>query len=430
MPDTCPVTEKASSNACCQSAAEVRPGEGASAVLLAVNVFVLLSAYYTIRPLRSALLLPVQIPLPGGRVMAGPEIQSYTGAILAALFLVIVPLYSALASRVDRIRLINSVTMFFVVTLIGFYFVGRLERVADSRRGDVLPLDGRLQPDDHRPVLVVRERPVHARTRASASSPSSDSAARSARSEARSSRATLIDSAGPPVDDADRQRRVADRARAHQSHSRARTAPAESGGRQDRRAAAQRRRRIQAGAQRPLSAPHRAAHAGGATRQHQRQLHPERDAGPHGPRHHRRRRTRTDGRADSSAASWPASISGRTCCPWSSSSSWSRASSSIWGSAARCSSCRSLSLTSYGAIRVRPGAGVHPADEDRRERDRLLAAEHRAARALPAHVTRGEVQGAPGCRNLLLARRRHAVRCLHLRPRSVAGASRFAASRW
>jgi ATP:ADP antiporter, AAA family len=107
-------------------AAEVRPGEGATAVLLAVNVFVLLSAYYTIRPLRSALLLPVQIALPGGRVMTGPEIQSYTGAILAALFLVIVPLYSALASRVDRMRLINSVTMFFVVTLVAFYFLSQL----------------------------------------------------------------------------------------------------------------------------------------------------------------------------------------------------------------------------------------------------------------------------------------------------------------
>src|SRR5688572_32793259 len=106
--------------------ADVRAGEGASATLLAVNVFLLLSAYYTIRPLRSALLLPVQIALPGGRVMAGPEIQSYTGAILAALFLFIVPLYSALASKVDRMRLINSVTMFFVVTLVGFYFLSRL----------------------------------------------------------------------------------------------------------------------------------------------------------------------------------------------------------------------------------------------------------------------------------------------------------------
>jgi len=58
--------------------------------------------------------------------MTGPEIQSYTGAILAALFLFIVPLYSALASRVDRMRLINSVTMFFVVTLVAFYFLSQL----------------------------------------------------------------------------------------------------------------------------------------------------------------------------------------------------------------------------------------------------------------------------------------------------------------
>jgi AAA family ATP:ADP antiporter len=95
-------------------------------VLLAVNVFLLLSAYYTIRPLRAALLLPVEIPLPGGRVMAGPEIQSYTGAILAAVFLFIVPLYSSFANRLDRMRLINSVTMFFVVTLIGFFFAAQM----------------------------------------------------------------------------------------------------------------------------------------------------------------------------------------------------------------------------------------------------------------------------------------------------------------
>ncbi len=107
-------------------ATEVRAGEGASAMLLAVNGFLLLAAYYTIRPLRSALLLPVQIPLRDGGTLAGPEIQSYTGAILAALFLVIVPLYSSLANRVNRIRLINSVTAFFVVTLIGFFFIGRI----------------------------------------------------------------------------------------------------------------------------------------------------------------------------------------------------------------------------------------------------------------------------------------------------------------
>src|SRR5262245_29354141 len=106
-------------------AADVHAGEGLTALLLSLNGFLLLSAYYSIRSLRSALLLPVQIPLPGGGVMAGPEIQAYTGAILAGAFLFIVPLYSSIASRTNRIRLINLVTMFFVVTLIGFFFVGR-----------------------------------------------------------------------------------------------------------------------------------------------------------------------------------------------------------------------------------------------------------------------------------------------------------------
>ena len=104
-------------------AGDVHAGEGLTALLLSINVFLLLSAYYTIRPLRSALLLPVQIALPGGGVMAGPEIQSYTGAILAAAFLFIVPLYSSIASRINRIRLINGVNMFFAVTLIGFFVV-------------------------------------------------------------------------------------------------------------------------------------------------------------------------------------------------------------------------------------------------------------------------------------------------------------------
>jgi ATP:ADP antiporter, AAA family len=104
-------------------AADVHAGEGVTALLLACNGFLLLAAYYAIRPLRSALLLPVEITLPGGSVLAGPEITSYTGGVLAALFLGIVPAYGAFASRVNRIRLINSVTLFFVANLAGFYLL-------------------------------------------------------------------------------------------------------------------------------------------------------------------------------------------------------------------------------------------------------------------------------------------------------------------
>jgi len=104
-------------------AADVRAGEGATVLLLALNGFLLLAAYYAIRPVRSALLLPITLQLPNGSTIPGSEITSYLGAVLAALFLVIVPLYGALATRVTRIRLINSVTAFFITTLIGFFIL-------------------------------------------------------------------------------------------------------------------------------------------------------------------------------------------------------------------------------------------------------------------------------------------------------------------
>jgi AAA family ATP:ADP antiporter len=97
--------------------APVHPGEGLTALLLAANVFVLLSSYYIIKPVREALILS----------SSGAEIKSYAGAIQALLFIVIVPLYSAFASRTNRVRLINGVTAFFVVNLIAFYFLGQTQ---------------------------------------------------------------------------------------------------------------------------------------------------------------------------------------------------------------------------------------------------------------------------------------------------------------
>jgi AAA family ATP:ADP antiporter len=94
-------------------------------VLLSFAGFLTLASYYTIRPLRSALLLPVNVTLPGGIVLTGPVITSYSGAVLALLFLFIVPAYGALASRVNRIRLINLVTLFFASNLVLFSLFGR-----------------------------------------------------------------------------------------------------------------------------------------------------------------------------------------------------------------------------------------------------------------------------------------------------------------
>ena len=91
--------------------AEVRGGEGTTALLLTLNVYLLLTTYYIIKPVREALILA------GG----GAEVKSYSSFLTALLLLLVVPAYARLASRVPRRRLINRVTLIFVGCLVGFY---------------------------------------------------------------------------------------------------------------------------------------------------------------------------------------------------------------------------------------------------------------------------------------------------------------------
>jgi AAA family ATP:ADP antiporter len=85
--------------------AEVRPGEGAVVLALTLNVFLLLNAYYLVKPVREALILSGQ---------GSAELKSYTAVLQAILLLFIVPAYGWLASRVRRRRLINIVSLFFM----------------------------------------------------------------------------------------------------------------------------------------------------------------------------------------------------------------------------------------------------------------------------------------------------------------------------
>jgi len=96
--------------------ADVRDGEGLSALLLMINVFLILTAYLLLKVVREPLILA------GG----GAEVKSYSAAGQALLLLVLVPLYSALASRVPRKKLINWVTFAFALCLPAFYVLARL----------------------------------------------------------------------------------------------------------------------------------------------------------------------------------------------------------------------------------------------------------------------------------------------------------------
>jgi len=95
--------------------ASVEPGEGPTASLLMINLFLLMTAYYIIKPVREALILG----------SAGPEIKAYAGALGALVFLLLIPVYGKMASRLNRIQLINGVTAFFISNLIMFCVLGR-----------------------------------------------------------------------------------------------------------------------------------------------------------------------------------------------------------------------------------------------------------------------------------------------------------------
>jgi AAA family ATP:ADP antiporter len=92
---------------------DVKPGEAATAFLLTLNVFLLLMAYYFIKPVREALVISEY----------GPFVRSSLAAAQAILFVFIVKGFSRLASKVARHLLITWVTLFFISNLFVFYLL-------------------------------------------------------------------------------------------------------------------------------------------------------------------------------------------------------------------------------------------------------------------------------------------------------------------
>jgi AAA family ATP:ADP antiporter len=94
--------------------ADIRHGEAPKAFLLALNVFLLLLAYYILKPLREALLLVDK---------DAPQVKSYLSGAQAILFIFVIKAFSRLASKVPRHVLITWTTSFFISNLVIFYFL-------------------------------------------------------------------------------------------------------------------------------------------------------------------------------------------------------------------------------------------------------------------------------------------------------------------
>lgn len=102
--------------------AEVRAGEGARALLLLVNVFLILVSYYIIKTVREPLILTTDVPdwLVRLGILGPAEVKTYAAAGQALALTAFVPAYSWFASRVDRMKLVFGVTAFFVANIVLF----------------------------------------------------------------------------------------------------------------------------------------------------------------------------------------------------------------------------------------------------------------------------------------------------------------------
>jgi AAA family ATP:ADP antiporter len=89
----------------------VRGGEAKRALLMALNIFLILTAYLIAKVVREPLILS------GG----GAELKSYASVFQVVILLGAVQLFGWLASHLSRRKLINYVTLFFVGCFILFY---------------------------------------------------------------------------------------------------------------------------------------------------------------------------------------------------------------------------------------------------------------------------------------------------------------------
>ena len=97
---------------------EVRSGEGYTAVLMFTNVFLILCAYYFIKPLREGWVAVSDIS-----GLSKMEVRAYSSFAQSLLLLFIIGWYGRLATHYSRVSLITRATLFCIVIMVIFWFL-------------------------------------------------------------------------------------------------------------------------------------------------------------------------------------------------------------------------------------------------------------------------------------------------------------------
>ena len=95
--------------------AKVEPEEAASVAVLALTVFLILTAYYLLKTAREPLIL----------LHGGAEVKSYAAAGQSILLVIVARVYSDIAKRVGRLKLLAIVYLFFISNLALFAVLTR-----------------------------------------------------------------------------------------------------------------------------------------------------------------------------------------------------------------------------------------------------------------------------------------------------------------
>jgi ATP:ADP antiporter, AAA family len=88
----------------------IRPGEGRSTFLFFLHGFLMLFSYLIVKALREAFILTDY----------SAEVRAYGVAVVALVLMFVVPAYGAVRRRIDGARLLQAVTVFFAVNMLGF----------------------------------------------------------------------------------------------------------------------------------------------------------------------------------------------------------------------------------------------------------------------------------------------------------------------
>ncbi|UCC55268.1 MAG: hypothetical protein JSU75_07760 [Gammaproteobacteria bacterium] len=97
---------------------EVKPGEGTTAVMMFANVFLILLAYYFIKPLREG-----WIAISDVEGLSKMEVKAYSSFAQSIILLFIVGWYARLADRWDRATLFTRATLFCISNMVIFWFL-------------------------------------------------------------------------------------------------------------------------------------------------------------------------------------------------------------------------------------------------------------------------------------------------------------------